>query len=383
MHYLIRQKISLQLLSLYLLFVIPVLLGGAGLYVIQQNVLTQNAIQSDLGLAQAVALEVGTNLRAATEIDSELSTAQAARDLDLKQLSSLFANASRAHPDISLYFICDPSGNIIINYPFSPSTIGQNFSSSDYFQEALKSDSPYISSGSISAITDAYVVSIAARITNDKGRIVGVMVINLSLDILTSRLNTVHQRLSPSSDVGLWVIDHKGQTIATTKGIFAFLNLPEDYAGLIRAAHDALQGKAGNFTTHGQTRDWLYSYVPIQEEGWAIVVQRPTDVTFATLTDFQRGLIAALALLILGASFFWFMLHRRIISPLVRLAKAVSLIPDQPAQVIHTDLLAKDRGRQDEIGELVAAFSAMETHIRSRFQKSDETIQTQFSTLDA
>ena len=384
MHYLIRQKISLQLLSLYLLFVIPVLLGGAGLYVIQQNVLTQNAFQSDLGLAQAVALEVGTNLRAATEIDSELSTAQAARDLDLKQLASVFANASHAHPDISLYFVCDPSGNMIINYPFSPSTIGQNFSSSDYFQEALKSDSPFISSGSISAITDAYVVSVAARITNDKGQIVGVMVINLSLDKLTSRLNTVHQRLSPSSEVGLWVIDHKGQTIATTKGIFAFLDLPEDYAGLILAAHDALQGKAGNFITHGQTRDWLYSYVPIPEEGWAIVVQRPTDVTFATLTDFQHGLIAALALLILGASFFWFMMHRRIISPLTRLAKAVSLIqPDQPAQVMHTDLLDKDRGRRDEIGNLAAAFSAMEREIRSHFQKSDETIQTQFYTLDA
>ena len=37
MHYLIRQKISLQLLSLYLLFVIPVLLGGAGLYVFQAS----------------------------------------------------------------------------------------------------------------------------------------------------------------------------------------------------------------------------------------------------------------------------------------------------------------------------------------------------------
>ncbi len=94
MHYLIRQKISLQLLGLYLLFVIPVLLGSVGLYVFQQNVLTQNAFQADLGLAQAVALEVGTNLRAAAEIDSELSTAQAARDLDLKQLASVFANAS-------------------------------------------------------------------------------------------------------------------------------------------------------------------------------------------------------------------------------------------------------------------------------------------------
>jgi signal transduction histidine kinase/HAMP domain-containing protein len=384
MHYLIRQKIGLQLLSLYLLFVIPVLLGGAGLYVFQQNVLTQNAFQSDLGLAQAVALEVGANLRAAAEIDSELSTAQAARDLDLKQLASVFANASNAHPDISLYFVCDPSGKMIINYPVSPSAIGQNFSSSDYFQEALKSDAPFISSGSISAITDSFVVSIAARITNDKGRVVGVMVINLSLDQLTSRLNTVHQRLSPSSEVGLWVIDHMGQTIATTKGIFAFLDLPEDYDGLILAAHDALHGKAGNFITHAQTRDWLYSYVPIPEEGWAIVVQRPTDITFAALTNFQHGLIAALGLLILGASFFWFMMHRRVISPLTRLAKAVTLIqPGQPIQVMHTDLLDKDQGRRDEIGNLVAAFSVMERQIRSHFQKSDETIQTQFYTLDA
>jgi signal transduction histidine kinase len=384
MHYLIRQKISLQLLSLYLLFVIPVLLGGVALYVFQQNVLTQNAFQADLALSQAVALEVGTNLRAATEIDSELSTTQAARDLDLKQLASVFANASHAHPDINLYFVCDPSGKMIINYPISPGTIGQNFSSSDYFQEALKTYSPFISSGSISTITDTYVVSIATRITNDQGRVVGVMVINLSLNKLTSRLNTVHQRLSPSSEVGLWVIDHKGQTIATTKGIFAFLDLPEDYDGLILAAHDALQGKAGNFITHGQTRNWLYSYVPIPEEGWAIVVQRPTDITFTALTNFQHGLIAALVLLILGASFFWFMMHRRVISPLIRLAKAVTLIqPGQPIHVMHIDLLDKDRGRRDEIGNLMAAFSAMEREIRSHFQKSDQTISAQFYTLDA
>ncbi len=384
MRYLIRQKISLQLLSLYLLFVIPVLLGGAGLYVFQQNVLTQNAFQSDLGLAQAVALEVGADLRAASEIDSELATSQAAKDLNLKQLALVFANASQAHPDISLYYVCDPSGKMIVNYPVSPSAIGQTFSSSDYFQGALKSDSPFISSGSISTITDSYVVSVATRVANDRGQLVGVMVINLSLDQLTSRLNTVHQRLSPNSEVGLWVIDHIGQTIATTKGIFAFLNLPEDYDGLILAAHDALQGKAGNFTTHAQTRDWLYSYVPIPEVGWAIVVQRPTDITFAALINFQRGLIVALALLILGASFFWFMMHRRVISPLTRLAKAVSQIqPDQSVQVMHTDLLDKDRGRRDEIGNLVAAFSAMEREIRSHFQKSDERIQTQFYTLDA
>ena len=154
MHYLIRRKISLQLLSLYLLFVIPVLLGGAGLYVFQQNVLTQNAFQSDLGLAQAVALEVGANLRAATEIDSELSTTQAARDLDLKQLASVFANAYQRSPGYQPV-LCLRSDLVTWSstIPISPSAIGENFSFRDYFQGALKSNTPFISSGSISAIT--------------------------------------------------------------------------------------------------------------------------------------------------------------------------------------------------------------------------------------
>ena len=384
MLYLIQQKIGLQLLSLYLLFVIPVLLGGLGLYAFQRNVLTQNAYQSDLGLAQAVALEVGANLRAAAEIDNELSTTQAAKDLDSKQLVSIFANAANAHPDISLYFVCNLSGKMIMNYPSSLSSIGQNFSSSDYFQRALTMNGPFVSSGSISVITDSYVVPIAARITNDRGQVVGVVVIDLSLDKLTSRLNTVHQRLSPDSEVGLWVIDHRGQTIATTKGIFAFLNLPEDYDGLILASHEALQGQAGNFITRAQTRSWLYSYVPISEEGWAIVVQRPTDIAFVALTNFQYGLIAALALLVLGASFFWMMMHRRVISPLTRLAKAVSHIrPDQPVPVMRSYSLARYERRQDEIGNLFEAFSAMEREIQSHFQKSDKTIQTQYHTLDA
>lgn len=384
MYYLIRQKISLQLLSLYLLFVIPVLLGGVGLYIYQQHVLTQQAFQADLGLSQAVALEVGADLRAASEVDSELSATEAVKNEDLHQLAPVFANSTHAYPDINLYVVCNPSGKILTTYPFSPDTSTQNFAAFGYFQQALKSNVPAISSGNISTITDTYVVSIASRITNDKGQVVGVMIIDLSLDRLTSRLNTVHQRLSPSSDVGLWVIDHKGQTIATTKEIFAFLDLPQDYAGLIRAAHNALQGKAGNFITHGQIRDWLYSYVPIPEEGWAIVVQRPTDTTFAILADFQHGLIAALILLILGASFFWFMMHRRVIAPLTQLAKAVMLIqPDQPLEILYTHLLEKEQGRQDEIGNLIATFSTMEKEIRSHLQKSDETIQAQFRTLDA
>lgn len=384
MHNLIRQKISLQLLSLYLIFVIPVLLGGVGLYIYQQHVLTQDAFQADLGLSQAVALEVDADLRAATEVDSELSATNAAKNLNAEQLTPVLASFAHTYQDADLYIVCKPSGQIITTYPFSLSGPDQSFGDIDYVHTVLKSNSPVISQGRISTITDSYIVSIGSRIIDDKGRVVGVVILNLSLEKLTSRLNTVHQRLSPSSDIGLWVVDQKGQTIATTKGIFAFLDLPEDYAGLIRAAHNALQGKAGNFITHGQLRNWLYSYVPVPEEGWAIVVQRPTDTTFATLTDFQHGLMAALALLILGASFFWFMLHSRVITPLTKLAKAVTLIqPDQPLTVMDSSLFDRERNRPDEIGNLITTFTVMEKEIRSHLQKSDATIQAQFHALDA
>lgn len=146
----------------------------------------------------------------------------------------------------------------------------------------------------------------------------------------------------------------------------------------------AQRDETGNLFTHQQNRDWLYSFVPIPEANWSVVVQRPADVTFAILTEFQRGLFVALALVIVGASFFWFMMHQRLISPLTRLARAVALVqPDQPIQDIPAALLVKDHKRQDEIGKLMAAFLVMEKEIRSHLQKSDETIQAQFHTLEA
>jgi signal transduction histidine kinase len=74
----------------------------------------------------------------------------------------------------------------------------------------------------------------------------------------------------------------------------------------------------------------------------------------------------------------------RLISPLTRLASAVSLVqPDPPVQGTSATILMNDPHRMDEIGKLMSAFLVMEKQIRSHLQKSDETIQTQFHTLEA
>src|SRR5438270_13262967 len=100
------RSITLQLLVFYGLFILPLLAGGVELYLFQRDALQQSAQRADLRLAKAIALEVETNVRAASEIHSALAISQAASQLDRPQLTATFANAHLSHPGIRLYSIC-------------------------------------------------------------------------------------------------------------------------------------------------------------------------------------------------------------------------------------------------------------------------------------
>ncbi|MDE3228907.1 MAG: hypothetical protein KGO05_03410 [Chloroflexota bacterium] len=381
MRSIVRRGISVQMLSLYLLFVIPVLLGGVGLYIFQRDTLRDTAFQSDQGLAQAVALDIGAHVQAASEIDRELATNRAVSSLDFAQLNTIFAYSFGAHPDITLYYIIDPRGSVIFTYPNTQTSASDTTTYRMLFQRALDSAAPFVSSRRISPLTNADVFSVATPIKDRTGRVVGVMAINISLDTLNLHLQAIQRQLSPASEVGIWIINTSGQTVATTKLDPTSPYLPDLPGGVAAVAQ---RDGTGNLSSRQQNRDWLYSFVPIPEANWLVVVQRPADVTFAIVTEFERGLFLALALVIVGATFFWFMTHLWIIAPLTRLASAVSLFhPDNPGLEEPTTLLARDHRRPDEIGKLVAAFLEMEKQTRTQLIRSDETIQTQYHTLEA
>ncbi|HLI88900.1 MAG TPA: ATP-binding protein [Ktedonobacteraceae bacterium] len=202
----------------------------------------------------------------------------------------------------------------------------------------------------------------------------------ISRQELTARLVAIRQHLTNSSETRIWIVDSNGRSIADTAGSTSQINLLDMLPGLRQALH----GKSGSMIASEQGRDWLYSYVPVAGTGWAVAVQRPTDVTFAVVISFQHSLIIALVMLIAGATVFWFVMHGWVVAPLSRLAKAVTMIkPDQTKKVADSRLLAKDRSRNDEIGKLIAAFSTMEDEIHALFRKSDEKSQKRLHTLDA
>jgi signal transduction histidine kinase len=378
----LERSITLQLLVFYCLFLLPLLLGGVELYLFQRDALQRDAQRTDLGIAQAIALEVESTLRAAAEEAMDLSKSEAASRLDLPQLTSIFAAANRSHADISLYFFCDVSGHLLLSYPTSQPAMRDHAASCEYLPppNAVRNDTPLLSPGRFSPTTQVPVVSLIMPVLDPHGQMVGMMGINVSLAQFTSHLLVVQRQLTTNGAVHIWIVDEEGRPLASTEPV----SFQTDLRSTLSGVQPALHGEQGSVAAHSQNHDWLYSYLPIAGTHWALVLQRPTDVTFATIISFQNSLLIALLTLIIGASFFWFALHGWVVAPLAKLAQALSRIrPDQTETVSESDFLARDRGRIDEVGQLITAFSTMEEEIHALFRKSDERSQARLHTLDA
>ncbi len=374
----LERKITLQLLVFYGLFVIPLLLGGVELYFFQYNALQQSAQQADLGLAQAIAQNVEMQVQSAAEEVMDVARSHAANNLDRTQLLSLFSVAKQTHPEISQFILCASSGRVLLDYPRAAD--GQNFATSAFFQAALHGNRSFVSASHGSQSAGTYVVSIATPISDAHHHVIGVMILNLSLEQMNARLISVRQQLTENGEVRIWILDGNGNTIANTVGASLRSNLLQRIPGL----RNALHGGAGNVITQDERRDWLYSYVPVSGTDWVVAVGRPTDDTFATVISFQHSLIIALIMLLAGASVFWFVMHGWVVAPLGRLAlAATALRPDETLKVTDSKPIAREKSRQDEIGRLVNAFAQMEEEMHALFRKSDQQSYTRLQTLDA
>lgn len=376
----LERKITLQLLVFYGLFVIPLLLGGAELYVFQRDALQQGAQQANSGLAESLAQNVQTYLQGATEEAMGLTRSLAAVRLDMAQLQSLIIVSKQTHPEINQYLVCDPFGKILFSYP--PNTVDreQQASTCAQWHEFQNKSQPFILSSSMNRTTHTSIVSIMARITDEQDRLTGIMILNLSLQQLNEHLLTVQKQLGENGEVHIWLLAGNGMPLLSNVETSSDNNLLQKLPGL----RGAFQGKTGNVSMSDGKHDWLYSYVPVNETGWTVVVSESADATFATVISFQHTLVIALVMLLAGASVFWFVMHGWVVAPLGRLAQAAAQIkPGQPMRVTENRLLTREKSRQDEIGRLVNAFSTMEEEIHTLFRRSDEQSYTRLQTLDA
>ncbi|MBM4422030.1 MAG: GAF domain-containing protein [Chloroflexi bacterium] len=376
------RDLGLQLLALYLLFVGPVIIAAFIFDALAGARLEHDVQSADLALARSIALETDASLQNALNTVAQLSLSPQVQSRDTQHLAPLFAAVATARQEINLVYFLDADGIMRYHYPEGPgTTVGTDFSHRQYFQEALVSRAPLMSAGRISPTTNQPVVTAVMPVRLDNS-FIGVVATNISLEQLSSTL--AHISSDPDTELSVSILDSTGQIVADSDPARILTDARADFPA---ETDSALRGEtASRISRDTAEREWLRSYVPIPAAGWAVVVQRPTDLAFASPRAFRNGLLIAISIFLIGGLFFWIMLSRRVIAPLERLAAFSAAISQRAVAPTDRTHLARHSERADQVGHLIRALTQMERDIERRFTELSTLLDTStavVSTLDS
>ena len=352
-----HRSLLVQLLSVYLLFVVIVLLGGVGVNAVVEQRLRNDAQASDQALAQDIALNTGLHLQDAKQ--SLVALGKLALQASTPHaMESIFHTYHDARSDVDQISWLDLVGTIQVSWPPGKVQLGAEFSPPDIVQRALNPDitSPVSEVGIAEETTFAPDVIMAEPVRTPGSQLIGIVVASLSLAELSDPLSSVVQeQLQQHRQLMISIIDDQGELVATPQRGRLLQTVLDELPG----ADKALQGQVASSLAMGPNdQDWLFSAVPVQNVGWAVVVQRPASEALAVVNQLHLWLLAAALLFAIGGLLFWLMLYRRVISPLHTLAVQHQTLPESTESIpAHAFFVAK---RDDEVGDLARSLVRLE-----------------------
>lgn len=382
----VRRSLLVQLVSVYLLFVVIVLFTGIVVNAIVEQRLRDEVQAADQALAQEIALQTDTRMQEAMHSVETLSIL-AAQVPNLAVMRGAFQAYMAARSDIDHIYWLDPVGHLLLDVDSptgAPNTngIGLEFSPPNVVAAALAATSLPVFEVGIAQESNAQAGVIIARcvLCEQKGAIPrGIVATSISLGELSSPLAAVvnaqrHHRRS----LDISIIDNRDEIIASPDSS----RILETVTGELPGADQALQGQVASVLASGPgNQDWLYTSVPVTHVGWAVVVQRPSAEALAVINQFHLWLLLVAAIFAIGGLVFWLLLLDRVIRPLHLLAAQHQTIPTYNLAIPdHADILAR---RQDEVGNLAHSVKRLErdvvaqlTELRTLLETSNEVVKS-------
>ncbi|HEX2909397.1 MAG TPA: ATP-binding protein [Chloroflexia bacterium] len=357
MQNLVRRSLLIQLLSVYLSFVIVVLLGGVLVDNVVEQRLRSDVQAADRALAQEIALRTRLQVSRPEQALVELGKLVGQQDANSQALEGMFQIFKATHSDVDQVFWLDPVGGVRVVWPAGKVGLGAEFSPPGVVQRALRATGPVLEVGiaTATATRNAGVI-IAEPVRNPDGSLKGILASSVSLVELSLPLQTVVQaQQQDGRHLMISVIDENGRLIATPDDQRILQTVLDELPG----AEQALKGATSSRTGPGNDgQSWLFSAVPVPDVSWAVVVQRPAYEALAVVGEFRLWLLAAALLFALGGLLFWLLLLRRVIRPLHTLALQHQTLPTAERS------LSRDRtvlaGREDEVGYLARSLISLE-----------------------
>jgi PAS domain S-box-containing protein len=380
-----HRDLGLQLLTLYLLLIIPfliTLLIFDGLIGVR---IREDVQASDLSLAQSISQEVDLAVTKALATVQGLATYSEVIDSDQAEMEEIFHVIINTSRDVNLVYRLDDHGIMTYHYPTGPtSTVGEDFSFREYFQQALLTDQPLVSAGRISPTTNQAVATAVMPLWSPDGRFLGLVGANIRLESLSQTLIAVISEHQTQDGLQVTILDSANQIIAYPESGFllkpATEIIPESYLVSFNGASHS------QVLTAPDGEERLYTHAAVSKINWEVVVSRATSAAFATQIFLRRIVQIAAATFILIGLFFWFALTRRVIRPIERLApisEAIGL--NQPVSEEDQKHLLSESRRNDQIGDLIRSIIRMKDSIAERMKEHATLLETStavVSTLD-
>jgi two-component system sensor histidine kinase/response regulator len=201
----------------------------------------------------------------------------------------------RAQPGISVVGLTEVSGRLISVVPASPTLVGRDFSSRDWYKGLTASGRPYLSEAYQAATAGKPLVVTAAayvrarRLHGQQGRPLGILVAAYSLDAVQSFTSNVGR----AQGVALTITDQRGTLLATPTGRPQALRSQRSDP-LVAQALAGRSGVADRRTPSGHD---LVAYGPAERLGWTVTASVPARAAFAGVGRLRRTVGAITALL--------------------------------------------------------------------------------------
>jgi signal transduction histidine kinase len=231
------------------------------------------------GMVEAVELRQHDAARAEEEVRTRLQT------------------IVQSYPRIDRAFVTDPYGVLWSDYPRAPESLGQSFSSRDWYRGLSQAWAPYVSEVyQRHAEPRPLVVAIAVPI-RDEQQVLGALVNQYRLDGITEWL----KQLQIGSSGYVFVIDHTGTVAAHPK-----LNLQDrqyDEYAAITLMQEALRGqpRTAEYLDPLAQRSMVATFMPVSVgsgQRWVVVAEQPSAEAYAPIR--QLGVNIGLAAGLLG-----------------------------------------------------------------------------------
>jgi signal transduction histidine kinase len=384
----------IQLVSIYLLFVVVVLIAGIGVNAVVEQRLRHDVEVSDQALAQQIALDTSAKLLSA-EASLETLGSRAARTPNA--MIETFQAFMAARSDVEHVYWLDALGIVRVSVKDTTATGQPPTSAPDDTTTETQFTPPRvveqvvtetraapvfevgIAQTSPAAVTPGVIVAypVCANNSCEHGGLIGIVAMSLSLYGLSESLApVVSDQRDQGRRVEISVIDAQGVLIATGENITAQRNpLMQTVLPTLPGADRALRGLPGSQVGGGPDgQAWLFSSVPVPQAGWAVVVQRPTSEALDVVAQFHLWLLAAALIFAVGVLVFWLLLMNRVIQPLHTLALRHQALPGASTPI----LIASPRlsEREDEVGGLARSLERLEQDVQAQLGELQTLLET-------